>query len=78
MYTYKLFGSSEKPFFWLPVDFSSILFGYGIDPEAYFPKDKKNFFKDIGIDASKYHQHNALDDAKLLREVFLKMAQRGE
>lgn len=73
IYTYKLFGNVEKPFFWIPIDFGSILFGYGIDPEAYFPKDKKNFFKQIGIDASKYREHNALDDAKLLREVYLKM-----
>ena len=73
IYTYKLFGSEEKPFFWIPIDFASILFGYGINPESYFPKDKENFFKEIGIDASKYHEHNALDDAKLLREVYLKM-----
>ena len=32
IYTYKLFGNVEKPFFWIPIDFGSILFGYGIDP----------------------------------------------
>src|SRR3989338_1487581 len=32
IYTYKLFGKEEKPFFWLPIDFASILFGLGIDP----------------------------------------------
>jgi len=45
----------------------------GIDPESYFPKDKNNFFKEIGVDTSKYKLHNAFDDAKLLREVYLKM-----
>ena len=74
IYLYKLFNNIKKPFFWLPIDFASILFGMGIDPEAYFPKDKKNFFKEIGIDASKYKMHNALDDARLLREVYLKLA----
>lgn len=74
IYTYKLFRGLKKPFFWLPVDFSSILFGLGIDPEAYFPTDKKNFFQAIGINASQYQLHNALDDAKLLREVYLKMS----
>lgn len=75
IYTYKLFGKEDSPFFWLPVDFSSILFGLGIDPEAYYPEDKKNFFKKIGIDTRKYkHTHNALDDARLLREVYLKMS----
>lgn len=70
---YKLFGRKDEPYFWLPIDFASILFGMGVDPEAYYPTDKKNFFKEIGIDASKYKMHNALDDAKLLREVYLKM-----
>lgn len=45
-----------------------------LNPEAYFPKDKENFFPKIGIDAGRYHLHNALDDARLLREVYLKMA----
>jgi DNA polymerase III epsilon subunit-like protein len=73
IYTYKLFGKEEKPFHWLPIDFASILFGMGIDPESYYHKDKKNFFKKIGIDTSNYHEHNALDDARLLREIYLKM-----
>ena len=74
IYTHKLFGKKDQPFFWLPIDFASILFGMGIDPEAYFPEDKRNFFNKIGIDATRYKMHNALDDAKLLREVYLKMA----
>lgn len=74
IYLYKLFGKTKRPFFWLPIDFASILFGMGIDPEAYYPDDKKNFFKKIGIDASKYKNHNALDDARLLREVYLRMS----
>lgn len=73
IYLYKLFNKLKCPFFWLPIDFASILFGMGIDPEAYFTKDKKNFFKEIGVDASIYREHNALDDARLLREVYLKM-----
>jgi DNA polymerase III epsilon subunit-like protein len=73
IYTYKLFCNNKKPFHWLPIDFASILFGLGVDPEAYSVEDKNNFFKKIGIDASKYHEHNALDDARLLREVYLKM-----
>lgn len=77
VYTHKLFNSQDiknVPFYWLPVDFASILFGMGIDPEAYYPKDKKNFFKEIGVDTTKFkHTHNALEDARLLREVYLKM-----
>ena len=73
IYTYKLFQRKDEPFYWLPIDFASILFALGINPEAYYPKDKENFFKKIGIDSSKYHEHNALDDAKFLRDVYLKM-----
>ena len=77
VYLHKLFGSKkieDTPFYWLPIDFSSILFGMGINPESYYLKDKDNFFEEIGIDTSKHkHTHNALDDARLLREVYLKM-----
>jgi len=71
----KLFGWDElqKLFHWPPIDFASILFGNNIDPETYYTKDKNIFFKRIGIDASKYSLHNALDDAKLLRDVYLRM-----
>lgn len=76
IYLYKLFGSAKKPFHWVPIDFASILFGNEISPEAYFLKDKENFFTEIGIDVSKFkHTHNALGDAKLLREVYLKMTE---
>lgn len=74
IYTYKLFRGIKKPFRWLPLDFASILFGLGVDPESYSPEDKNNFFKQIGVDSSKYNLHNALDDALLLREVYLKMS----
>ncbi len=63
----------RKLFHWPPIDFASILFGNGINPESYYQKDEKNFFNEIGVDASKYKTHNALDDAKLLRDVYLKM-----
>ena len=72
LYWYKLTGGGSEPFFWLPIDFSSMLFGWGIDPEAYNWQDRSNFYKQLGIDHTKYHEHNALDDAKLLREVYLK------
>jgi len=75
IYWYKLFSTSDHPAYWIPIDFASILFGLGIDPEAYYHKDKKNFFKRMGVDVSKYKNHHALDDAKLLREVYLKFYQ---
>ncbi len=67
--------NNQQPAFWMTIDFASMLFGLGINPESYNYKDKDNFYKKIGVDASKYREHNALDDAKLLREVYLKFYQ---
>jgi len=75
IYWYKLFGVDNNPCYWIPIDFASILFASGIDPESYYFGDKNNFYEKIGIDHSKYKQHNALDDAKLLREVYLRFLQ---
>ena len=74
VYMHKLFKSEnikDMPFYWLPIDLASILFGLGLDP---YSLNDENFLKEIGINTSKFkHTHNALDDARLLREVYLKM-----
>jgi len=72
IYWYKLFGTGNDPCYWMPIDFASMLFALGINPERYNREDRGNFIKEIGIDHRKYRQHHALDDAKLLREVYLK------
>jgi len=75
IYWYKLYksaGIKDDPFYWIPIDFASILFALGINPEKYNWENKDNFYKEIGVDHSKYKKHHALDDAKLLREVYLK------
>lgn len=71
IYFYKLFGGPETPFFWMPIDFASILFENGYEPEDYLNRGK--VFKELGIDIEKFNQHNALDDAKLVRETYLKL-----
>ncbi len=75
IYLYKLTGTNTNPFHWLPIDFASMLFAFHMDPESYYWADKSNFYKEIGVDHAKYRGHHALDDAKLLREVYLKMVQ---
>jgi hypothetical protein len=70
VYTYKLFGIENQPFHWIPIDFASILFAYGIDPEDY-NEQKISFFEKLHIDPTKYNHHNALDDAKLLKDTYL-------
>ena len=80
LYTYKLLGIDNSPFHWLPIDFASILFAMGIDPESYFDKDDAfnvgELIKELGVDTSKHHIHNALDDARILREVYLKITEK--
>ena len=73
IYLYKLFGFPENsdPFFWLPIDFASMLFAHGRDPESLVSFDK--LCAELGIPYEQYHQHNALDDARVLREVYLKL-----
>ena len=71
LYLNKLFGVNKCPFRWLVIDFASILFSDNIDPEEFF-KPKSKFLKKLGINLKDYKQHNALDDAKLLREAYIK------
>ncbi len=75
VYLKKLFGTEGSSFHWIPIDFASILFALGVDLERYNWEDKNNFYQEIGVDHTKYRKHHALDDAKLLREVYLKILQ---
>ncbi len=73
LYAVKLFGEGRLPFKWMTIDFSSILFANGINPTKLLAteSDAKTFYRSIGIDLGKYSQHYALDDARLLRDVWL-------
>ncbi len=73
LYLTKMFGVGQLPFKWMTVDFASILFGMGINP-VKFQRDTngaKDFYREIGIDTKKYRHHHALDDARLLRDVWI-------
>lgn len=68
VFWYDLFGSpKEHPCFWIPIDFASILFAHGYDPNSM---GKDSFFEELGLDKSSYNLHNALDDARMLRDVY--------
>jgi len=77
VYFYKLLEKEKDPFHWIPIDFASILFAAGVNPEE-FNKNKNKFCKRLGVDFSKHREHNALDDARLLREVYLKFVENGK
>lgn len=72
MYWYDLFNSpTEHPAYWIPIDFASILFAWGFTPNSF---GKDSFFNELGVDKSQYREHNALDDARLLRDVYIKFS----
>ncbi len=76
IYWYKLFGMDNHPAYWIPIDFASILFGAGTNPRF---STNQEFLNDLGIDPTKYKKHNALEDAKLLKEIYIKFfAEYGE
>jgi len=74
IYWYRLFTDpKDHPVFWIPIDFASILFSFGINPEIMRVED---FFKWLEVDKSMYHKHNALDDAKLLKDTYTKFKEK--
>lgn len=71
IFWYELFGSAQDhPAYWIPIDFASILFGLGLSPNSMGNHD---FFSNLGINKADYQEHNALADAKLLRDSYLKL-----
>ena len=71
IYWYELFGSAQDhPAYWIPIDFASILFGLGLSPNSMGIHE---FFSSLGINKADYQEHNALADAELLRDTYLKL-----
>jgi len=71
---HKLFAGEydTEPNYWVPIDFASILFACGINPEKGIdPHERELFYKRIGINTKNYNRHNALDDARLLRDLYM-------
>lgn len=75
IYLTKLFGAGKLPFQWMTVDFASVLFAAGVNPVRFQldTSGAKVFYRKLGIDTKKYKHHHALDDARLLRDVWLKL-----
>ncbi len=77
LYLYKLLGVDNTPFFWIPIDFASMLFAAGLQPGDAIPGQESllNLAESKNIDTSQYREHHALDDAKLLREIYVRMCE---
>ncbi len=80
LYFVKMFGAGKLPFKWMTIDFSSILFANGINPTKLLATESgaKTFYKSLGIDVTKYQQHYALDDARMIRDVWLAIVKKGK
>ena len=78
IYLTKIFGHGKLPFRWMTIDFASVMFAQGINPVKFLPDEKGaiSFYKELGIDLKKYRKHHALDDAKLLRDVWLNITDK--
>lgn len=78
-FLYKLLGVDDEngnrklPYHWIILDFASMLFALGRNPSDFAAQEKDALIKELGIDISMYREHHALDDAKVLREVYLKL-----
>ncbi|MEK7607018.1 MAG: exonuclease domain-containing protein [Patescibacteria group bacterium] len=76
LYLYKLFGvndtvsNRELPFHWIILDFASILFALGQDPEGFRMSNREKFNKKWKLNLKEFHHHHALDDAKILRAAY--------
>ena len=63
------FGVWDVPFYYIPVDFASILFARGIDPGA----DREKLAANLGVNVENFKKHNALSDARVLKEMWYKL-----
>jgi DNA polymerase III epsilon subunit-like protein len=70
---HKLFAGEKEPIHSIPIDFASMLFAVGLTPAREIGGEKRNFYKQFDIDLDDYTMHNALDDAKLMRELYIKL-----
>ena len=68
---HKLFEGEKGPVHPIPIDFASMLFAIGLNPAREIDGEKKNFYAQFGIDTNDYKLHNALDDARLMRALYL-------
>ncbi len=77
VYTRKLSGLNDLGFHEVVIDFAAILFGLGYDPSIFRNNDFTELANMLGVPATVGHNHNALDDAKFLREVYIALENKN-
>lgn len=71
---HKLFNGEKEPIHSIPIDFASMLFAVGLTPAREIQGEKKKFYAHFGIDIDTYVLHNALDDARLMRILYMRLS----
>lgn len=56
----------DIPFYYIPIDLSTIMWMKGIDIDC----SRMDLAKELKMDISNIHQHNALDDARVVKYLF--------
>jgi DNA polymerase III epsilon subunit-like protein len=64
----KLFLNEEKPYYYVTLDLASMFFAHDKPPEHLY-----GIAKEMGLDATEYKEHNALDDTRLIRDIYQKL-----
>jgi len=72
---HKLFDDKNEPIHRIPIDFATILFAIGLNPARTINDGKDKFYASFGIDLADYNMHNALEDTRLMRDLYIKLAQ---
>lgn len=70
VYMVKLFGRDALPFHWMAIDFASMLFGQGEDPTQLRSERRDALLRACGYHPDAYRSHHALDDARVLRDIW--------
>lgn len=59
----------EVPFYYIPIDLSTLMYAKGLDIDC----SRMELAKEFGLDVDKLHQHNALDDAIVVKYIYDKL-----
>jgi DNA polymerase III epsilon subunit-like protein len=73
VYLKNIIGQEKNYIFnWITIDIAAMFFALGLNPQSFGNADNDGTFDRLGIDWKNYREHHALDDAKLLREFYVK------
>lgn len=72
-----LYDDKDEPINRIPIDFATILFAMGLNPARTIDDQKEKFYKSFDINLADYEMHNALEDTRLMRDLYIKLATKS-